>query len=407
MEREKASRQLFWCLFTVYTINILGKMSFAAATVGLIDYGILTKTQAGLISGMFWFLYAIGQFAGGVVVSKINPYTLINIAVVSSLLANFVLAGTNNFFIILFVWSINGMAQFGLWPAILKLVSTELIPKQRVRAFDILAFCFCLGSIISYFLASIVFAIASWEYVFVSCGVLIGISWIVIIYARRRLSPQLRTSENSVSTTDGKTTKLSWTVAKQGGLIFFGILIVIKSIMDNGIKNWMPTIMLETYDASPSFTSMLSVILLIINIFGVVVTTYIYHKVNYDELVTLRILYVTMIPMMLFLLNFRNMHILLVTILMSAITLLVYGSGQIMAMHYPGRFQHLGLTPTVGAFINGFAALGNVLASYGSGFIADHFGWDVMIGVWNALLIFFVALTIIMIPMWNKFRKRA
>ena len=257
MEREKASKQLFWCLFIVYTINILGKMSFAAATVGLIDHGILTKTQAGLISGMFWLLYAIGQFAGGVVVSKISPYTLINIAVVSSMLANFVLAGTNNFLIILLVWSINGMAQFGLWPAILRLVSTELIPKQRVKAFELLAFCFCLGSIISYFLASVVFAIASWEYVFISCGILIGMSWVVIIYAKRRLSPVLQTSEQTVPTADSKTVKLSWKVAKQGGLVFFGILIVIKSILDNGIKNWMPTIMLETYDASPSFTSML------------------------------------------------------------------------------------------------------------------------------------------------------
>ena len=65
MTKQKASTQLFWCLFFVYTINIIGKTSFSAAIVALIDASILTKTEAGLISCVFWLLYAVGQFAGG------------------------------------------------------------------------------------------------------------------------------------------------------------------------------------------------------------------------------------------------------------------------------------------------------------------------------------------------------
>jgi sugar phosphate permease len=109
---------------------------------------------------------------------------------------------------------------------------------------------------------------------------------------------------------------------------------------------------------------------------------------------------------MLLLLNFKNMNILIVTILMSAITVLIYGSGQILLMNYPGRFHLWGLTATVGGIVNAFASFGNVIASYGSGFVADNFGWSAMIVIWNALVLLFVVLTIIMIPMWKKFRRR-
>ena len=51
--REKASSRLFISLFVIYTIHIIGKTSFSAATVGLVDEAILTKTQAGLISGAY------------------------------------------------------------------------------------------------------------------------------------------------------------------------------------------------------------------------------------------------------------------------------------------------------------------------------------------------------------------
>lgn len=406
MKAEKASKQLFWCLFVVYTINIIGKISFSAATVALIAEEILTKTQAGLISGAFWLLYAVGQFAGGFIANKMNPYTLINITVISSMIANFVMGFSNNFYVMLFTWGISGVLQFGLWPSILRLISTEIVPTQRLRATEGLAFCYCLGSIISYILAAIIFAILSWEYMFICCGVIIGISYIIVVYAKRRLSPVLQVEEETIKESTVKKGKLTWSIACEGGLIFFCILVTLKSIADCGIKSWMPTIMLETYGASPSFTSILSVVLLVTNIFGVLIAAYIYHKTKYDELVSLRILFSAIVPMVLLLLNFKNMNIWVVTLLMSGITVLIYGSGQILLMNYPGRFHLWGLTATVGGIVNAFAAFGNVIASYGSGFVADNFGWSAMIVIWNALVIVFVVLTFIMIPMWKRFRRR-
>ena len=404
MTQSKASVRLFWSLFFIYTINIIGKTSFSTATAALVNEAVLTKTQAGLISGIFWMLYAVGQFIGGFVTNKVSAYTMINITIIGSAVTNLLMAFTEDFVPMLVIWSVSGIVQFGMWPAILKLVSTEIVMEQRAGAMNRLAFCYCLGSILSYMLTTIILTILSWKYIFWGSGVITGISLISSIYAGHKLSPVLQVKERSITIGTQKKEKLTWDIVWKSELIFFCILMVIKAVADTGIKNWMPTIMMETYSATPSYTSLLSVGLLFTNIFGVVLCTSIYDKVKNDELVTLRILYAATVPMLLLLLNFENMNIYIATALMSGITILIYGSGQILQMSYPGKFLVYGQTAIVGGIVNCFGAIGNVIATYGSGYIADHFGWNVMILIWNILILLFVVMTILMVPLWKKFR---
>lgn len=405
MTKQRASLQLFWCLFVVYTISNIGKTSFSAATAALIDEAVLTKTEAGLISGIFWLLYAIGQFAGGFVTNKLSPYTMINITIVGSAITNLLMAFAEDFHLMMLIWSISGIIQFGMWPGILKLISTEIIAVQRANVMGRLAFCYCLGSVLSYVFTAIILKVGSWKYIFMYCGFITAVSLLGSLYAEKRLSPILQEQETQARIPTSRKGTFSWDIIWKSELIFFCILMLIKSIVDVGIKNWMPTIMMETYGASPSYTSLLSVGLLLTNVLGVVLCAKIYDNTKCDELITLRILFSLIVPMVLLLLNFVNMNIYISTILMSGITVCVYGSGQILQMNYPGRFQVWGLTAAVGGIINCFAALGNVIATYGSGFIADRFGWNAMIIIWNVLIIMFVVLTILMKPTWKKFRR--
>ena len=108
--------------------------------------------------------------------------------------------------------------------------------------------------------------------------------------------------------------------------IFFCLLITIRNFVDSGIKNWMPVIIMETYGATPSFSTFLSVGLLVTNILGVMVCMYIYGKTRYNELLALQIIYIIVMPMMLVLLGFENMNMYITTVVMSIVILFVYGS---------------------------------------------------------------------------------
>lgn len=405
MAKEKVSSTLFWMLFFIYIVNIVGKTSFSAATVALVSEEILTKTQAGIVSGCFWLLYAVGQFFGGFATNKVNSYALIQSTIISSLLANLLMVFEKNFLSMLITWGLNGALQFGLWPALLKIVSTEIQPKQRPGAMAKLGFCYCLGSVVSYVLTSVILLQSSYRYIFMCCSVTIALSLVACIYAKRSLSPRLQVEEQQQKNPDSPTKgTFSPCVIWNSGVIAFCLLIAIRNIVDSGIKSWMPVIIMETYGATASFSTLLSVGLLITNIFGVIICVYIYSKTKYDELRALQIMYLMVLPMILFLLGFENMNMYVTTVLMSVITLLVYGSGQIMMINYPNRFQQYGLIAAVGGIINSFAAFGNVIASYAGGYVAEHYGWKSMIWIWNLLIIIFVIVSILLIPIWKKFR---
>lgn len=405
MSKEKASSGLFWCLFFIYVVNIVGKTSFSAATVALIDEGILTKMQAGLISGVFWLLYAFGQFFGGFIANKANPYTLIQSTIISSMMANFLFVFEENYILMLFIWGLNGILQFGFWPATLKIVSTEILPAHRPGAMAKLGFCYCLGSIVSYILTGGILMYSSYRYIFLCCGIMTAISLVASVYMQRRLSPILQTNEEQVVTNAPKKGKFTWRIVWDSGLIFFCLLITIRNFVDSGIKNWMPVIIMETYGATPSFSTFLSVGLLVTNILGVIACMYIYGKTKYNELLALQIIYIIVMPMMLLLLGFENMNMYITTVVMSIVTLLVYGSGQIIMINYPNRLGKYGLIAATGGVINSFAAFGNVIASYVSGYIAEHYGWSGTILIWNILVVIFIIVAIAMIPIWRKFRK--
>ena len=404
--KEKASSNLFWCLFFIYICNVIGKTTYSAVTVALVDEAILTKTQAGLIGGLFWLLYAAGQFGGGFFAEKHNPYHLIKLTILSSTCANVLMAFQRNYLVMLLIWGVNGILQFGLWPAILKIVSTQIVEKQRTVAMARLGYCFCIGSIVSYILTACLLEVLSWQYIFICCGIANGISYVATIVAQRRFATCLEQQEQAQQEILQQKSQLTTQMVWKSGLIFFCVIMFVRSFLDSSIKNWMPTILVETYDVVPSFTLLLSVGLLITNIFGVTICTYIYNRTRHDELYTLRFLYLAIAPMMFLLLQFDKLHIYVLTVLFSCITLLVYGSGPILMINYPFRFHMWGIASTVGGIINCFSALGNVAASYGSGYVADHFGWNSLMVIWLITVALVVVVTITLIPIWKKFRGK-
>lgn len=76
-----------------------------------------------------------------------------------------------------------------------------------------------------------------------------------------------------------------------------------------------------------------------------------------------------------------------------------------MALNYPARYQDVGLTATIGAIMNCMSTGGMAIATYGGGYIADHFGWNTVIFMWTILIVLFLVVAILLIPIWNRFKR--
>lgn len=79
LENRLKSRDFFIFLWLMYSIVCMTKNCFGSAMAQIVSEGVLTKTQTGLISGVFYLVYAPLQVVGGILADKYSPEKLIKI----------------------------------------------------------------------------------------------------------------------------------------------------------------------------------------------------------------------------------------------------------------------------------------------------------------------------------------
>lgn len=88
MENEHLSLMLFMVVAVIYCLIYMTKNCFSAAMVLLVSDGVLTKTQTGNISAMFYLIYAPFQIVGGLAADRFSPYKLIAIGLLGAAISN-------------------------------------------------------------------------------------------------------------------------------------------------------------------------------------------------------------------------------------------------------------------------------------------------------------------------------
>ena len=129
----------------------------------IVEEGVMTKSQTGLINAAFWAVYALFQVFGGLAADKFSPFKLIIIGVAGAAISNLVIYFNQSYAVIMTAWIFNAIAQFGLWPGVFKILSTQLAPSLRRTAVFWMLFATSLGLGLSMLTASFV---GNWKYNF-------------------------------------------------------------------------------------------------------------------------------------------------------------------------------------------------------------------------------------------------
>ena len=405
MYKEKASTRLFLILFVIFMLNCFGKMAFSAVTASLVSENIMTRTQAGTIGAFFWIAYAVGQIIGSWAIKKYSPISLIFWGVFSTAVLTFIMPFGRSYTYMFTVWSLNGIVQFGIYPAILLLISRRVLPEHRHKALYYLSYSFCAGSMLSYLLTSVVLKFLSWRFIFYIIGAVMLLGCVGMTYVKNTLYPHLPADDakSPVSSDNGGASQNKWSLIFSTGMIIFFVSAFFKSFLDNGIKTWVPTMLMQEFDATASYTSFLTTGLLVVNLFGVGFCEKIYKKLKGNENFLLLASYLVIFPAMILLIWYEHMNIYIVTLIMTFATVLMYGSGMAFLTYAPARFQKFGLTASLAGIINSLAAAGNVVGVYANGKVADLLGWNALVVVWVIAVAAVILVNLLGIKRWKKF----
>ena len=407
-KEQKASRTLFFVCWIVYAIVCMTKNAFGASMVSMIGEGFLTKSLAGTINASYYVFYGGAQLLLVKFVDKISPVKLINMALFGALFAMVGFAVADNFYVMLILWSLTGLLQFAIWPAVIRIMSQYLVPEHRAGAMVYIAFAYCTGMLANYGAAALILKFSGWRMIFNIFFLLLVATTLLWIIVAKKTTPLLEGNVqiNEPKTSDeGQKKTGTWKILLSSGIALMLIPSFIRTMMDMGLKSWVPTMITENYGTSASFASALTTILLLVNLSGIYIVNFVYPKYIKNEALCFGFCFVISLPFTLLLLLTGKIPVGVAVLLLTLVTTLMYSGHQLINVIIPSKFASMNLSGGVASILNAVASFGAVAATFGFGYLADNFGWTATIMSWSIMAVIAAVFTFMSSGLWNKFTK--
>ncbi len=173
----------FWGVTMAYSLYYVCRMSLSVIKQPLIDEGVLTAGQLGLVGSALLFVYALGKFLNGFIADYCNIRRFMATGLILSSVANLLMGvlgllhgsyGLPQVAILLsfaFLWGMNGwMQSMGAPPGVISL-SRWFPQSKRGTWYGIFSASPYLGETLSFIATAAVVSAFGWQYGFISAAV--------------------------------------------------------------------------------------------------------------------------------------------------------------------------------------------------------------------------------------------
>ena len=247
----------FWGVTAAYTLYYVCRMTLGVVKQPLIDGGILTAGQLGIIGSAFYFVYAVGKFANGFIADYCNIRRFMAVGIGISAAVNLLLGilgllnGPLGFgsavMLVTFtlLWGVNGWVQsMGSPPGTISL-SRWFPLSSRGRFYSIFSSTPQLGKSVSMMMTGVIVAAAGWQWGFLAAavagvmGLLISVIFIADTPESQGLPSVQELSGEEVRKIDEQPTKVlqKW-VFRHPGIWVIAISTAFLYITQHAVSDW-------------------------------------------------------------------------------------------------------------------------------------------------------------------------
>lgn len=402
IKEPKIALKLFLLCWVVYFSAYIGRLNYSSAMAVMIKDLIITKSQAGFISMIYFFAYGIGQFINGFIGDKVNPKKMISYGLLVSAIMNIIMPLSQSFIIMSMVWCINGYAQSTIWPPIIRIFSELLDEKTKLKYSVDIVSTQAAGTFASYFISATIISLMKWQYVFTVAGSIIllvvflwniGYGTIENHLGIRENNPRKKNNINDRLEYNGEQTSKQvnfGTVIISSGMLMLLFPVLVHGILKDGVVSWVPTYIAETFRVDASVSILFTTLIPLINLTGAYMGRYVFKKMKNDEVKASIFFFGVAVTMLFVLYWFGDRYMILTALILSVITASMMAVNTLLVNLYPLRFEKQGRVASVSGFLNATAYLGTALSTFTIGILVQNKGWNITIFSW--ILVTIIAL---------------
>lgn len=406
LDNFKISLLLFCTLIASYSFICMTKNCFSAAMVFIVDEGYMTKFETGAISAVFYTVYAALQIVGGMVTDKWHPEKFLIIGFIGGGIANLLVYFFYQHYVaVLIIWALNAVVQFGVWPATFKLITTLLHHRINMVGIAIATFSNPFGVMAGFLVAALV---PRWQDNFLVSGIGLLLFALFIFLIFKWITPYIEEKEQVEVEypKDEKANHGFFGLVMSSGLIFLMVITLVRTMFDNGLKSLMPSMINESYEGlSPDFSTILSIVVLLAGVLGPITAQAAYPRIFKNEVLACSVFLGIAVPFAVALIFIGEISYLAILLCAAMIVLCTSAAGLFTTSYIAARFNKWGKGATVAGLLNCLASLGIVATNLVFTALADGIGWKSTAVVWVVLISIVFLLSVITVPIWQKFKK--
>lgn len=406
-ENNRVSRNFFWFIWFVYVMVYISKNCFSSAMAVIVSEGVMTKSQTGLITALFYIVYAPLQVFGGLFADRYDPEKLIKIGLLGGAVANLIIYFNQNYYLVLIVWVLNAIVQFAIWPSVFKIASSQIVAKDRKKSVFYLSFSSTAGLLLAYLIAAIV---PKWTHNFLLSSIILFASALALHIITPRVEKYMIPDEKVMkeSATTPRTEKNSCVrLFLVSGFFILVAFSFIRALVGNSIKTLSPTILMESYEnVSPSLGNLLNIFIILAGILGTVMVKFVlYPKIIKSAPVGILIMTAIALLCSVALKFVGQLDIIIILISMCIISA-VLTAVVLLASYCTLSFEKFGKSGTAAGVMNAATSMGVIANSYGVTKIAEVYSWSTVADLFLVLLAVSMIMCVVFICFWNNFKKK-
>ena len=247
----------FWGVTGAYALYYVCRMAMSVVKQPLIDGGIFTAAQLGIIGSAFYFVYAFGKFANGFIADYCNVRRFMATGLLISTVVNLLMGVLGLvhgwmgfptmllFVVFAVIWGVNGYCQsMGAPPGVISL-SRWFPLDMRGTYYSILSATPYLGKALSVFALGLIVGWIGWEYGFIFSAVagVIGSAMILLMVSdtpesKGLPSVQKLTGETPQKTDSMPTKELHKRVVRHPGIWIIAVSSAFVYITQHAVSEW-------------------------------------------------------------------------------------------------------------------------------------------------------------------------
>jgi len=407
LENRRESRYFFVFIWLLYAVVYMTKNCYNGAMAAIVETGILTKSQTGLINAVFYLLYAPMQIVGGKAADKYSPEKLIKLGLLGAALANIIIYLNQNYYVMLGAWSFNAVIQFGIWPSVFKIISSQLVRSDRKTMIFYISFSSSMGLLLSYMVAAV---LQDWRMNFSVSAVVLAVFAIGMHIYEKHLNPLMKWDRPVVKTVDGavdgiemSTFKLSLT----SGFFVMAFVLFLRSIISHVATSFSPVMLMESYENIPAYMgNLLNLLVIAAGIAGTLLMKLVlYPKYIRSEAMGVLLTLLFSLPCALVLRSIGKVNIAQAVLSLCVVSLLS-SAGGLLNTYFTANYVKYGKNGLAAGISNSLTAFGYMASGYGMLSLSEVSGWAVVMDVWVILIVVAAVLSVLAVWQCVKFREK-